>query len=64
MDEIKHAQDKTELISFITKHRSKDFVNCSISFDGHIVNEAFVVKNLGVFFNKTLTMEKQVSSVS
>ena len=61
---LKLNQDKTELIIFTTKQRTKDFVNCSISFDGHIVNEASVVKNLGVLFDKTLTMEKQVSSVS
>jgi hypothetical protein len=57
---LKLNQDKTELIIFTTKQRTKDFV----SFDGHIVNEASVVKNLGVLFDKTLTMEKQVSSVS
>jgi hypothetical protein len=61
---LKLNQDKTELIFFTTKQRTKDFVNCSISFDGYIVNEASVVKHLGVFFDKTLTMDKQVSSVS
>ena len=61
---FKLNQDNTELIMFTTKQRTKDFVNCSISFDGYIVNEASVVNNLGVFFDKTLTMEKQVSSVS
>ena len=60
---LKLNQDKTELIIFTTKQRTKDFVNCSISFDGHIVSEASVVKNLGVLFDKTLTMEKQVSFV-
>jgi uncharacterized HAD superfamily protein len=61
---LKLNQDKTELIIFTTKQRTKGFVNCSISVDGYIVNEASVVKKLGVFFDKTLTMEKQVSSVS
>ena len=61
---LKLNQDKTELIFFITKQRTKDFVNCIISFDGYIVNEASVVKHLCVFFDKTLTMDKQVSSVS
>ena len=61
---LKLNQDKTEVIIFTTKQRTKDFVNSSISFDGYIVSEASVVKNLGVFFDKTLTMEKQVSSFS
>jgi hypothetical protein len=57
-------RDKTELIVFAPKHRKKDFSDCCLSFDGTVVSDVSCVRNLGVFFDKTLSMEKQVSATS
>jgi hypothetical protein len=35
-----------------------------LPFDGTILSDANCVKNLGVFFDKTLSMEQQVSAVA
>ena len=56
--------DKTELILFTPKTRVKKFSNCHLSFDGTIVSNASVVKNLDVYFDRTLSMEKQVNAVT
>ncbi|CAC5406528.1 unnamed protein product [Mytilus coruscus] len=56
---LKLNQDKTELILFTPK-----ISNCHLSFDGSIVSNASVVKNLGVYFDRTLSMEKQVNAVT
>ena len=61
---LKLNQDKTELILFTPKSRVKEFSNCHLSFDGTIVSNASVVKNLGVYFDRTLSMEKQVNAVT
>lgn len=61
---LKLNQDKTELIVFAPKHRVKDFSNCNLSFGGTVISDAPSVKNLGVFFDRSLTMEKQVSATS
>ena len=55
---LKLNQDKTELILFTPKSCVKEFSNCHLSFDGTIVSNASVVKNLGVYFDRTLSMEK------
>ena len=57
-------QDKTELIVFAPKHRIKDFSDCRLSFDGTVVSDVSCVRNLGGFFDKTLSIEKQVSATS
>jgi len=61
---LKINQDKTELIVFVPKHRPKDFSDCFLEFDGCVVNDAAFVKNLGMYFDKTMSMEKQVSEIS
>ena len=61
---LKLKQDKTELIIFAPKHRSQEFTGCQLEFDGSLVSDACFVKNLGVFFDKTLNMEKQGSSLA
>ena len=61
---LKLNQDKTEPIIFAPKHRSQEFTCCQLEFDGSLVREAFCVKDLGVFFYKTLDMEKQGSSLA
>jgi hypothetical protein len=61
---LKLNQDKTELIIFAPKHRSQEFTGCQLEFDGSLASDACCVKNLGVFFDKTLNMEKQGSSLA
>ena len=61
---LKLNQDKTELIIFAPKHRSQEFTGYQLEFDGSLVSDACFVKNLGVFFDKTLNMEKQGSSLA
>jgi hypothetical protein len=61
---LKLNQDKTELIVFAPKHRVKEFSECCLSFDGTIVTYASFVKNLGIFFDRTLCMQKQASAIT
>ena len=61
---LKLNQDKTELMVFAPKHWIKDFSDCRLSFDGSVVSDVSCVRNLGVFFDKTLSIEKQVSATS
>jgi hypothetical protein len=57
-------QDKTELIVFAPKQRVKEFSECCLSFDITIVTNASFVKNLGIFFDRTLCMQKQSSEIT
>ncbi|XP_071141874.1 uncharacterized protein [Mytilus edulis] len=57
---LKLNQDKTELIVFAPKHRVKQLSKYELPFDGTILSDA----NLGLFFDKTLSMEQQVTAVS
>jgi hypothetical protein len=61
---LKLNQDKTELIVFAPKHHVKEFSECCLSFDGTIVTNASFVKNLGIFFDRTLCMQKQASAIT
>ena len=61
---LKLNQDKTELIVFAPKHRVKEFSECCLSFDGTTVTNASFVKNLGIFFCRTLCMQKQASAIT
>ena len=56
---LKLNQDKTELIVFALKHHVKEFSECCLAFDGTIVTNASFVKNLGIFFDRTLCMQKR-----
>ena len=42
----------------------KEFSECCLSFDGNIVTNASFVKNLGIFFDRTLCMQKQASAIT
>ena len=55
---LKLNQDKTELIVFAPKHRIKHLSEFSLPFNRTIVNDVSCVKNLGVFMDKTLSMER------
>ena len=61
---LKLNQDKIELFLFTPKTRVKEFSNCHLSFDGTIFSNASVIKNLGVYFDRTMSMEKQVNAVT
>ena len=52
------------LLVFASKHRVKNFSDCRLCFDGTVVSDVSCIRNLGVFFDKTLSMEKQVSATS
>lgn len=61
---LKLNQDKTELIIFSPKNRLGAFENCKINFDGQIIDATSCVRNLGVLFDRTLTLDDQISSIS
>ena len=61
---LKLNEDNTEVMLFAPKHRVKDSQDCHLTFEGNVVTSSECVKNLGVYFDKTLSMNQQVSSVS
>ena len=61
---LKLNQDKTELMVFVPKRSKYDNKNFNINFDGNIICDTESVKNLGMYLDKSLTMEKQCSSVA
>ena len=61
---LKLNQDKTELIVFASKHHATEFSGCTIVFDESVVNNVDCVRNLGVYFDTTLNMEKQTKVTS
>ena len=67
MDELKYVQIKPrQHIAYCTctQHREKEFSECCLSFDGTIVINASLVKNLGIFFDRTLCMQNQASAIT
>ena len=61
---LKLNQDKTELIIFAPKHQVKHLSEFSLTFDGTVLSDVSVVKNLGMYFDKTMSMEHQASAIS
>ena len=61
---LKLNEDKTEVMLFAPKHRVKDLQDCHLTFGGNVVTSSECAKNLSVYFEKTLSMNQQVSSVS
>ncbi|CAC5410658.1 unnamed protein product [Mytilus coruscus] len=57
-------EDKTELIVFASKNRVKDLSGLHLNFGGNIVSDAECFKSLGIYFEKTLAIDKQISAVS
>ena len=62
--DMSKTKTKTELILSTTKSHVKEISNWHLSFDGTIVSNGSVVKNLSVYFDRTLSMEKQVNAVT
>nr|XP_022297089.1 uncharacterized protein LOC111106637 isoform X5 [Crassostrea virginica] len=61
---LKLNQDKTELMVFVPRRSKFVNKNFNINFDGNIICDTESVKNLGMYLDKSLTMEKQCSSVA
>ena len=67
MDELNYVQIKPRqhiAYCICTKRREKEFSECCLSFDGTIVINASFVKNLSIFFDRTLCMQKQASAIT
>lgn len=56
--EIKLNQNKTELIVFTPKHRSSDS-----QIQSELWRSSSSVRNLGIYFDRLLTMDDQISSI-
>ncbi|CAC5400218.1 unnamed protein product [Mytilus coruscus] len=61
---LKLNEDKTELIIFAPKHQIKHLSDFRLTFDGTVLNDVSCVKNLGMYFDKTISMEHQASAIT
>ncbi|XP_078330690.1 uncharacterized protein LOC144624664 [Crassostrea virginica] len=61
---LKLNQDKTEFIVFTPKHQIKESSSYHLNFSDTIVREVSSVKDLGVWVDKALSMQMQISSRS
>ena len=61
---LKLNQEKTELIIFAPKHQVKHFSDFRLKFDGTLLSDVSCVKNLGMYFDKTISMEQQASAIT
>ncbi|CAC5370268.1 unnamed protein product [Mytilus coruscus] len=60
---LKLNQDKTELIIFTPKHLKASVPNLQLEVGNTVISSVSCVKNLGVYFDQHLTMERQVSAI-
>ncbi|CAC5370398.1 unnamed protein product [Mytilus coruscus] len=61
---LKLNEDKTELIIFAPKHQLKHLSDFRLTFDRTVLSDVSCVKNLGMYFDKTISMEHQASAVT
>ncbi|KAK3085690.1 hypothetical protein FSP39_007270 [Pinctada imbricata] len=61
---LKLNDDKTEMIVFAPKNKKEQFADLTVSFGTSIISDARVVKNLGVVFDKSLTMDNQCKAIT
>ncbi|CAC5400147.1 unnamed protein product [Mytilus coruscus] len=61
---LKLNEDKTELIIFAPKHQIKHLSDLRLTFDGTLLSDVSCVKNLGMYFDKTISMEHQASAIT
>jgi hypothetical protein len=61
---LKLNDDKTEVITFRSKHRSDHKERASVTVGDVTVKSETCVRNLGVLLDETLTMDKQVNAIS
>jgi len=57
-------EEKTELIIFNSKHQVRVNEELQLQLGNNTVSVASSVKNLGVYFDTSLTMERQVNAIS
>jgi hypothetical protein len=60
---IKHVVAFADF-SYGLRNRVKELGNCQLVLDGTIVTDAACVKNLGVYLDKSLSMEQHIAAVS
>lgn len=60
---LKLNQDKTELIVFAPKNQARNLSDLKLTIGSNTIHAVPHVKNLGVIFDRELTMEKQVNAV-
>ena len=60
---LKLNTDKTEVMLFASKHNSRHMNSISVQVGGSKIVSTNCVRNLGVMFDTTMSMEKQVISV-
>ena len=52
------------LINFAPKHQVKHFSDFRLKFDGTVLGDVSCVKNLAMYFDKTISMEQQASAIT
>ena len=63
LNRLKLNRDKTELVLFSPRGRPDFSPNFNLEISSYEVFPVSVVKNLGVFFDKNLSMESQINSI-
>jgi len=61
---LKLNQDKSELIVFSSKHQAKKTQDFNLTVGDSFINAVHYVRNLGVYLDSSLAMDKQVNAVS
>ena len=61
---LKLNDDKTELIVFAPKHRLRHCQSISLNLGEYTIIPSLHVRNLGVVFDQTMSMEKHFSSIA
>lgn len=61
---LKLNQEKTELMIFAPKNRLVEIEGLSLSFGDNTIHNTPFVKNLGTYFDTSLTMEKHCNALS
>ena len=61
---LKLNADKTKVMLFYSRHNAKSMDTISVTVGNTLIASTSHVKNLGVMFDSTMTMEKQVNNVS
>lgn len=61
---LKLNQEKTELMVFAPKNRLADIEGLSLSFGNNTIHNTPFVRNLGTYFDTSLTMEKHCNELS
>ena len=61
---FKINQEKDELIIVVPKQRRKDFLDCLLKSDGCVIQDAAFVKNVVMYYDKTMSMQIKHCHVS